>query len=60
MAPTLGAFFLAVGVGAILQVDWEILGMVRGAGGRAGSATNLLAFLLGFALMYATDLIVAL
>jgi len=59
-SPTLGAFFLAVGVGAILQVDWEILGMVRGAGGRAGSATNLLAFLLGFALMYATDLIVAL
>ncbi|SEP67138.1 ZIP family metal transporter [Natrinema salaciae] len=59
-SPTVGAFFLAIGVGAILQVDWEIARMVRDAGGRVGSATNLLAFLIGFGVMYATDLFVVL
>jgi zinc transporter ZupT len=59
-SPTVGAFFLAVGVGAILQVDWEIARLVRDAGGRVASATNLLAFLVGFGIMYATDLLVAL
>ncbi|MEF8937289.1 MAG: metal transporter [Halovenus sp.] len=59
-SPTVGAFFLAIGVGAILQVVWEIAGMVREADGRVGSATNLLAFLIGFAVMYATDLFVVL
>ncbi|MFB6301682.1 MAG: ZIP family metal transporter [Haloferacaceae archaeon] len=59
-SPTIGAFFLALGVGAILQVDWEIARMVRDAGGRVASATNLLAFLAGFGIMYATDLLVAL
>ena len=34
--------------------------LVREADGRVGSATNLLAFLIGFAVMYATDLFVAL
>jgi len=58
-SPTVGAFFLAIGVGAILQVVWEITRMVRDAGGRVGSATNLLAFLIGFAVMYATDIFVA-
>ncbi len=58
-SPTLGALFLAIGVGAILQVDWEITRMVR-ARGRLGTATNLLAFLAGFVVMYATDLLVAL
>ncbi|MDT3437634.1 metal transporter [Haloarcula sp. 1CSR25-25] len=59
-SPTIGAFFLAIGVGAILQVDWEIARMVRDAGGRVASATNLLAFLFGLAIMYVTDLFVAL
>lgn len=59
-SPTVGAFFLAIGVGAILQVDWEIARMVRSAGGRVGSATNLLAFLVGFGIMYVTDLFVVL
>jgi ZIP family zinc transporter len=59
-SPTLGAFFLAIGVGAILQVNWEIARMVRDAGGRVASATNLLAFLFGLAIMYVTDLFVAL
>jgi ZIP family zinc transporter len=58
-SPTLGALFLAVGVGAILQVDWEIAGMVRRSG-RVGTATNLLAFLAGLSVMYATDLLVSL
>nr|WP_233340822.1 metal transporter [Haloprofundus sp. MHR1] len=59
-SPTIGAFFLAIGVGAILQVNWEIAQMVRDAGGRVASATNLLAFLLGLGVMYLTDLFVAL
>ncbi|MFC7046094.1 ZIP family metal transporter [Halobacteriaceae archaeon GCM10025711] len=59
-SPTVGAFFLALGVGAILQVDWEIARMVRDAGGRVASARNLLAFLAGFAVMYVTGLFVAL
>ncbi|MCU4719340.1 ZIP family metal transporter [Halapricum hydrolyticum] len=58
-SPTIGAFFLAIGVGAILQVDWEIARMVRDAGGRVANATNLLAFLLGLGVMYVTDLFVA-
>ncbi|QLG62275.1 ZIP family metal transporter [Halorarum salinum] len=59
-SPTIGAFFLAIGVGAILQVGLEIARMVRAAGGRVASATNLLAFLAGFGVMYATDLLVVL
>ncbi|MFA9517313.1 ZIP family metal transporter [Halopenitus sp. H-Gu1] len=59
-SPTIGAFFLAIGVGAILQVDWEITRMVRAADGRVASATNLLAFFVGFGVMYATDLFVVL
>jgi zinc transporter ZupT len=59
-SPTIGALFLAIGVGAIVQVDWEIVGMVRDAGGRVGTTLNLLAFLAGFAVMYGTDLFVTL
>jgi zinc transporter ZupT len=59
-SPTIGAFFLAIGIGAIVQVEWEIAQMVRDTGGRVGSATNLLALLAGLVLMYATDLFVAL
>lgn len=58
-SPTLGALFLAIGVGAILQVDWEIAGMVRDRS-RLGTVPNILGFLAGFVLMYATDLLVAL
>lgn len=56
-SPTLGAFFLAIGVGAILQVIWELRGLVAREG-RVGTATNLLAFLAGLIVMYATDLLV--
>ena len=58
-SPTIGALFLALGVGAILQVDWEIVEMIRGQGGRAASALNLVAVLAGLVVMYATDLLVA-
>lgn len=58
-SPILGAFFLAIGVGAILQVDWEIVAMVRERG-RLGTPVNLLGFVAGFAIMYVTDLFVAL
>ncbi|WP_380677329.1 ZIP family metal transporter [Salinigranum sp. GCM10025319] len=57
-SPTLGAFFLAVGVGAILQVMWELYGMV-GRRGPTGTALNYLTFLAGVVVMYATDLLVA-
>jgi zinc transporter ZupT len=57
-SPTLGALFLAVGVGAILQVVWELRGLVA-RDGRVGSATNIAAFLGGLVVMYATDLVVA-
>ncbi|MFB6236741.1 MAG: ZIP family metal transporter [Halopenitus sp.] len=59
-SPTVGAFFLALGIGAILQVNWEITQMVKRADGRVASATNLLAALAGFTIMYVTDLFVAL
>jgi zinc transporter ZupT len=58
-SPTLGALFLAVGVGAILQVVWEIGGLIRTTG-RLASRTNLLAAGGGLGVMYATDLLVVL
>ena len=51
--------FLAIGVGAILQVIWELWGMMS-RNGRAASALNILTFLVGLVVMYATDLFVAL
>ncbi|MFC6732856.1 MULTISPECIES: ZIP family metal transporter [unclassified Haladaptatus] len=58
-SPTLGALFLAIGVGAILQVVWEIGGLIS-RNGQVGSSYNLLAFLAGLVIMYATDLLVVL
>jgi len=57
--PTLGALFLAVGVGAILQVEWEMASMIRRQG-RLATATNLAGFLVGLVVMYVTDLLVSL
>ena len=59
LSPTLGGVFLAVGVGAIVQVLWEIGSMIR-RDGRLASTTNLLAALVGLVVMYLTDLLVAL
>ena len=58
-SPTLGALFLAIGVGALLQVIVDIGGIVR-RGGTLASAPNLLGFLVGLVVMYATDLLVVL
>ena len=59
-SPTVGAFFLAVGVGAMLQVRWDLRGLIRRGSAETGGALNLVAFVVGFAVMYATDLLVAL
>lgn len=58
-SPTLGALFLAIGVGAIVQVIWELTKLVRRDGARAASALNLLAFGAGLGVMYVTDIFVA-
>jgi ZIP family zinc transporter len=60
LSPTVSAFFLALGVGAIAQVLWELAGLIRNDGGEIGSTWNVLGFLGGFAVMYATDLLIVL
>ena len=57
-SPILVTLFLAVGVGALLQVVFDIGGMIH-RNGTLRSATNLVAFFLGLVVMYATDLLVA-
>ncbi len=56
-SPTLGAFFLAVGVGALLQVIFDITGIIRDAG-ELLTASNLVGFLAGFIVMYLTEFLV--
>lgn len=56
----LGALALAVGIGAILQVEWELAGLVRESAGEVATAANLAAFAAGLLVMYATDLFVVL
>lgn len=60
--PALAALFLAVGIGAILQVVLEVGRMVVSDGGRAGapavSWTSLAGFTAGVAVMYATAVLV--
>ncbi|MFW5929550.1 MAG: ZIP family metal transporter [Halobacteriota archaeon] len=58
--PAVSAVFVAVGVGAILQVTWELAGLVRDDGGRVATPANMLAFLAGAVVMYATGLFAAL
>jgi zinc transporter ZupT len=58
-SPTLGAVFLAMGVGAILQVNWEIGGMIR-RDGRLSGLPVLVGFLAGLVIMYVTDIFVVL
>jgi len=58
-SPTLGAFFLAIGVGALLQVVLDIGGLIR-RNGTLASASNLVGGLLGFVVMYVTDLLIVL
>jgi ZIP family zinc transporter len=59
VSPTLGALFLAIGVGAIAQVVIDLLGMIRQRGDLS-SIPVLLGLLAGLLVMYATGLLVAL
>jgi len=61
-SPTLGVFFLAIGLGAILQVVWEMADLVRGDDSLAsiGTPVNAGAFLFGAVFMYVTGLFIAL
>ena len=60
--PTLAALFLAIGVGAILQVIWEVGRLVARAGQKTGgslfNAVNLSGFTVGVAVMYFTAFLV--
>lgn len=58
-SPLLVALFLAVGVGALLQVVFDVGAVVRESGS-LGSALNVAGFGLGLVVMYATDLLVVL
>lgn len=60
VSPVLDAVFLGVGVGAILQVVGELVGMARADGMKVGTPSNLVAFGVGAAIMYATGLFIAL
>ncbi|MFB6284001.1 MAG: ZIP family metal transporter [Halobacteria archaeon] len=57
--PTLAAFFLAIGVGAILQVSWEITDMIRRESQKLGAPLTIVGFFVGFIAMYATDILVS-
>ena len=58
-SPTLAALFLAIGVGALLQVVFDI-GSIVAETGRIRAAPNLLGFGLGLVVMYVTDLLIVL
>lgn len=50
--------FLAVGIGAILQVVYELAGLIRRGSGRMAETPALLGVAVGFVVMYATGLLV--
>jgi ZIP family zinc transporter len=58
-SPLLIALFLAIGVGALLQVIFDIGDMIHGDGS-IRSAPNLVGFGIGLVVMYATDLLIVL
>lgn len=58
-SPLLAALFLAIGVGALIQVIFDIGGLVQRKG-TLMSATNLSGFFVGLLVMYATDLLITL
>ncbi|AFK21068.1 metal transporter (plasmid) [Haloferax mediterranei ATCC 33500] len=58
-SPLLIALFLAIGVGALLQVVFDIGDIINGSGSLR-SAPNLAGFGIGLVVMYATDLLVTL
>jgi len=58
-SPILSALFLAIGVGALLQVVFDIGDLVRSSGSLR-AAPNLAGFGIGLFVMYATDLLIVL
>jgi zinc transporter, ZIP family len=60
--PVLATIFLAIGIGAILQVVWEVGKLVARASDKLGqpllNSVNLLGFALGIAIMYFTAFMV--
>ncbi|WP_330631703.1 ZIP family metal transporter [Halocatena halophila] len=58
-SPLLIALFLAIGVGALLQVVFDIGALIQDAGSLR-SAPNLAGFGIGLIVMYATDLLITL
>lgn len=58
-SPTMAAFFLAVGAGAIVQVVWEIAKLMRRDTGTLAEPLNALGFAAGLTVMYGTGLAVA-
>ena len=57
-SPTWATLFLAVGVGAILQVIYELLSLLTRGEIALNSAYNLSGFFLGLGIMYGTGLLV--
>lgn len=51
-SPLLAAALLAVGIGAIAQVIWEVVDLVRFDAERIATRGNTVGFLVGFALMF--------
>lgn len=58
-SPLLIALFLAIGVGALLQVVFDIGSMIHRSG-VIRSVPNFAAFGIGLVVMYATDLLITL
>ncbi len=58
-SPTLAVLFLSVGAGAIVQVVWEILKLLRRNSKDAASPLNGVGFVAGVLVMYLTGLLVA-
>ncbi len=56
-SPILGVLFLAIGVGALLQVIFDI-GEIITHKDKLFSSTNIVGFAIGFTVMYLTDLLV--
>ncbi len=58
LSPTIGALFLAIGVGAIVQVVWELGRVMTAEDAGLGTPLNLVAFFVGLVVMYLTALLV--
>ncbi len=58
-SPTLAVLFLSIGVGAIIQVVWEIGKLMRRDGGQLTAPLAAGGFVVGLLVMYGTGLLIA-